>query len=174
MILRDDDIYLTESPNGHGVYYDFEAFKRVHEFIAGKGIKHTLAIVAGEIENHPELTEYILERKDEFEFGVHGWMHENYSEWPKEAIKTSLTRAVKKIEEVFERPKIFFPPWNKRSDAIKQACAEIGLELNEEWMTPQAALAGGEEKIIGFHYWSEPERRCIAQILKTTDPKEQT
>jgi len=158
IILRDDDIYLTESPTDGTLFYDFEKFKEVHELIAGAGLIHTLAICAGEIENHPELTFYILNRKEEFDFGIHGWMHEKYSTWLKENIKSSLFRSKAVIEAVFGvEVKWFFPPWNKRSPEMFEACKELGLKVNDEWMTLTDALNGKKEEVIGLHYWNNEE-----------------
>jgi peptidoglycan/xylan/chitin deacetylase (PgdA/CDA1 family) len=173
MILRDDDIFLTESPRGFGEYYNFDKFKEIHEIISKNGKKHYLAINAGEIENYPELIGYILNRKDEFEFGLHGWQHERYSEWNSEAIEASLARAKKKVEERFNvKVKWFFPPWNKRSEAMKLACERLGLRLNDNWITPQEALEGKTADSICFHYWNNEEKKCIQQMLENTALKE--
>jgi peptidoglycan/xylan/chitin deacetylase (PgdA/CDA1 family) len=166
-LIVDDDPFLTESPNGLGVYYNFEQFKKVHEMIAGAGQIHTLAICAGEIENNPELKEYILSRKDEFNLQLHGWLHERYSEWSKEAIKVSLQRAKDKIEKTFDvEVSLFFPPWNKRSPAMYEACKEIGVKLDDQWVNLTQALAGETKETIRFHSWNTLE---VEQLKKYLD-----
>lgn len=166
MIICDDDPFLTESPNGLGVYYNFEQFKKVHEMIADAGQIHTLAIIAGEIENHPELKEYILNKKEEFNLQLHGFLHERYSEWSKEAIKISLQRAKDKIENVFDvKVNWFFPPWNKRSPAMYEACKELGLKLDENWMNLTEALDRQNAETIRFHSWNLLEVEQLAKYL---------
>lgn len=165
-LIVDDDPFLTESPNGHGVYYDFEQFKKVHQLIAGAGEIHTIAIIAGEIENHPEMKEYILERKAEFGFGLHGWLHERYSEWQTSAIVVSLGRARRKIFETFgEWCTEYYPTWNKRSPALYEACKSLDLLLNDDWMTLTEALTGEQKKAIRFHSWNQAEVDQLKKYL---------
>lgn len=165
-LICDDDPFLTESPNGLGVYYNFEQFKKVHEMIANAGEIHTLAIIAGEIENHPELKDYILKRKDEFNLQLHGWLHERYSEWSKEAIKVSLQRAKEKIEKTFDvEVGYFFPPWNKRFPAMYEACEDLGLKLDDNWCNFTEALNGVKTKTIRFHSWNLLEVEQLEKYL---------
>ena len=168
MLFRDDDIFLTESPRGFGEYYDFVKFKECHEYFKKAKVKHVLAIVASEIWNHPELVEYLKENKEDFEFGIHGWAHERYSEWEEEAIYKSLNRAKNTIEEVFEtRCHWFFPPWNKRNDAMYKACERLELKLNDSFVVPHEALDGKEADALCFHAWNDEERGQIKTLLST-------
>lgn len=163
MIFRNDDIFLTESPRGYGVYYDFEKFKQAHELL--KGQTHLIAIVASEIENYPELTAYILEHKEDFVFGIHGWAHERYSEWEEEGIYRSLKRAKEKIEETFGVEAITFcPPWNKRSDAMYQACSRLGITVQDSFIVA-AELGEKENDVCCFHYWNDEEMENIKKYL---------
>lgn len=170
MILRDDDVFLTESPTDGALFYDFEKFKYAHELIADAGFKHMLAICASEIPNHRELTGYILDRKEEFEFGIHGWGHEKYSTWEnKTNIARSLFRAKERIENVFEvEVKWFFPPWNKRSQQMYDACEEIGLKLDDSWQNFDEYLADKcpEKETICFHYWNDHEVMLLKKALE--------
>lgn len=163
-LLIDDDIFATESPTDGRIFYDFDRFKEVHEIIAQSGQVHGMAICAAEIPNHRELTEYILERKNEFLFGIHGWNHEKYSTWSKEAIIRSLGRAQKRVEAVFdEKVEWYFPTWNKRSDEMYQACSELVLKLNDSWMNLTEALGGIEKETIRFHNWNDEEVKQLRQ-----------
>jgi len=163
-LLVDDDPFLTESPNGNGVYYDIEKFKNAHEIIINSGNLHTIAVVAGEIENHPEMKEYITSRNREFRIAIHGWMHERYWEWPKQAIIDSLDRAMRKVGKTLGMYYLeYYPTWNKRSPALYEACKELGLKLNDDWMTLGEALAGKEKKAIRFHSWNDEEVKQLRQ-----------
>jgi peptidoglycan/xylan/chitin deacetylase (PgdA/CDA1 family) len=164
MMMVDDDIYTTESPTDGTPLYNFERFKGVHELLANTGLKHTLAICAAEIPNHPELTEYILGRKDEFIFGLHGWNHEKYSTWPRGSIIHSLKRAKERIENVFDtKVEWYFPTWNKRSLEMYEACKELGLKLDDDWVNLTGALSGIKKNTIRFHNWNDNE---VEQLKK--------
>jgi peptidoglycan/xylan/chitin deacetylase (PgdA/CDA1 family) len=163
MIFRNDDIFLTESPRGYGVYYDFEKFKASHELL--KGHDHLLAINAAEIENYPELKNYILYNRHDFLFGVHGWSHERYSEWNEEAIYQSLKRAKEKIERTFnENVEWFLPPWNKRNEAMYRACERLDLKVNDSFIVA-ADLGEKESGVCCFHYWNEEEMSKIKEYV---------
>ncbi len=163
IIYRDDDIYLTSSKRS-GQIYDFEAFKVVHEMLSKNGKIHTLAIIASEIDNHPELTEYILERKNEFEFGVHGWEHSDYSTWKMEDVERDLQMAKEKIEKTFDTKCVwFFAPWNRWNEELILMAKEVGLTLNTEYLTPDQDPRSG---VLCFHYWIPEQREQLKKWLK--------
>lgn len=163
IIYRDDDIYLTESRRS-GQVYNFEEFKKVHEMISGAGKVHTLAIIASEIPNYSELTEYILSRKNEFAFGVHGWEHSNYIGWHKDDILNDLLSAKTRIEYVFDtKCEWFFPPWNRVNHKLINAASKAGLKTNTEYMLPQEDIKDG---VLCFHYWHKIEQELIQRWLK--------
>lgn len=163
-MLRDDDVYLTESPR-HGTHlYNFEKFKKAHEIIASYKIPHALAIVASEIPAYQELTEYINGRKKEFIFGLHGWTHMDYSVISESAVENSLGRAKLAVYDTFGvYPTWFFPPWNRRSDNLRTACKNLGLELCEHYAVAQY---WNGENICCFHYWNDNEVALLNKICK--------
>jgi len=164
MLFRDDDIYMTESPTRGSHLYNFEKFKECHELIASHGDIHILGIVAGEIENYPELTKYIKEHQKEMMFAVHGWMHYDYSLWKADKIYKSMMRAKNKITEVFgEVPQWYFPPWNRRNDEVMKAALEAKLRVSDNYVTPDQYLMGQRGELMLFHYWSE---NIIPEIKK--------
>ena len=167
-LLRDDDIFLTESPTSGKLLYNFEQFVAVHELIVSSGRQHCLAIIAGEIHNHPELMRYIRERPREFQYGVHGWLHERYTRWPADRITTSLRRAKDKIVETFNVvPSHYFAPWNQVNDAVRLACGELSLAIDEQCANAEYFLNGGTAEVLGFHYWNEAEVHQLAEWLGT-------
>jgi|GEM_PF-6882884 len=157
-LITDDDVFATESPTDGKLFYNFDRYREVHDILATAGLKHTLAICAAEIPNHPELVKYINTWKDEFTFGLHGWNHERYSTWPTEAIIRSLGRAKERIETVFDtKVEWYFPTWNKRSPELYAACEFLDLRLDDVWMNLDEALAGKEKETIRFHSWNDHE-----------------
>lgn len=165
MVFRSDDIFLTSSIRS-GQIYNFDAFKASHELLKGK--IHILSIIAGEIDNHPEMKEYIIANKKDFKFGIHGWLHNDYSKMPKEEIKKELSMAKDKIEKEFGvEVKWFFPPWNRVSETTRKACNEIGLKINENYIIPKQYLQGLRGDVINFHYWSKQEMDYLKLCLKS-------
>jgi peptidoglycan/xylan/chitin deacetylase (PgdA/CDA1 family) len=172
VIYRNDDIFLTESPRGFGEYYSFEKFKKSHELL--KGHKHILAIIAGEIENYPEMKEYILKHKDDFMFGIHGWAHERYSEWKEPAIYISIKRAKEKIESTFGvKATHFCPTWNKRNYDMYIAVQKLGMEVQDHFIVPREIEEGKSAEAVCFHYWNDDEmtilQRCIPQTSDNSE-----
>lgn len=167
MRLRDDDIFLTESPTQGNQLYNLEKFKAVHEMIVKSGNIHYIAIIAGEIENYPELIKYIRAHKNEFGFGIHGWLHHAYTTWSHEHTYLSLERAKKKIIDTFRVvPKIFFPPWNKTNLEVVVACKQLDLEIDSSFVSPTQALMGQTATSLCFHYWHDGEVAQLKQWLK--------
>jgi len=151
IVYRDDDIYLTSSERS-GQIYNFEMFKQAHELLSANNKIHTLAIIASEIDNYPEMTEYILSRKDEFDFGVHGWGHSDYSKWDIKDFKQDLIKARNKIEKTFGiKCHWFFAPWNRFTDEMVEATKEIDLETNIHYSLPEHPRQ--EDAVLCFHYW---------------------
>jgi peptidoglycan/xylan/chitin deacetylase (PgdA/CDA1 family) len=167
MLLRDDDIFLTESPSNGRHLYNFEKFVKVHTMLQSYQKKHAIAIIASEIDNYPKLKEYIKANKKDFIFGVHGWGHQTYSVWGLNEIKESLGRAMGKIDDVFGvRPEYFFPPWNKRSPAIFEACGQLKLKVDEFFTNAVSVLQGDKADTLCFHYWNDLEVKQLEECLK--------
>lgn len=161
-VFRDDDIYLTRSERS-GQIYDFEAFKSVHEMLAEAGQIHTLAIIASEIDTYPELTKYILERKKEFAFGVHGWEHSDYSKMEQNKVKADLLKAKNKIEKVFDTKCFwFFAPWNRWTDELIETAKDCGLKLNTHYCLPDQEVQKG---VLCFHCWIKEQRKQLKKWL---------
>ena len=161
-ILRDDDIYLSNSPRYGTLYYNFNEFVEVHEMIADAGFKHTLAIIASEIDKYPELTEYIKRHLSECNLEVHGWEHADYSKWVNKAdITTDMLKAEVKIKKTFGvEPTMFFPPWNRYSDIMKAGVEDSGLKFMGDYVQfPQTG------DVICFHYWNLEERNMLKEWL---------
>jgi len=165
IVFRNDDIFLTKSVRS-GQIYNFKKFKESHELL--KGRIHILSIIASEIDNYPEMKDYILANKKDFRFGIHGWEHSDYSKMTKEQIKKELTMARDKIEDTFEvEVKWFFPPWNRVSESTRKACNEIGLRINENYIIPKQFIKGVKGDVIDFHYWHDEEMSILKQCLKS-------
>jgi len=170
LIWRDDDIYMTKSLRDDRHFYSYEQFKKVHQMIRERGFIHTLAIIASEIDKYPEFTKYLLEHKNEFSFQLHGLEHSDYFLWQEEdAIYMALEKAKGIIEKTFgTKVSTFYAPYNKITDKIRSVCARLGLEVNEDYVTPEQWLMGKRSKTINFHYWAVKEGQvdALRQVLE--------
>ena len=168
LIVRDDDIFLTEAPNSGQPIYDFEAFVKAHEMIAAAGATHRLAIIASEIREHPEMFKYIQNHLHECELAVHGWTHADYSRWKRPAwIARSLRDAGNAIEEFFAlKPKVFVPPWNKISPHVRKACASLNLTIDTSPFVQHDEARGKTH--VHFHYWNSTQVEAVRQWLATS------
>lgn len=167
MMIRDDDIFLTESPRNGRHFYNFEKFVKVHTMIKSYGKLHAIGIIASEIDNYPKLKKYIDDNKRDFIFAIHGWAHQYYATWGVEEIKESLGRAKGKISDVFGiTAEHFFPPWNKRSPAMYEACSHLKLKLDEFYTNAEMVLRGDKKDTLCFHYWNDEEVKLLEECLK--------
>src|SRR3990167_10733706 len=150
-LYRDDDI---------NVYTDAFVFKDLHkQFIAKKQV-HTVAVLMKDLWDNHALFWY-LATAPLLEVGLHGWEHVDYSTLRYETclahLRTSLDyweTNVKRMLQLSELPeekniRIFFAPWNKESDEIKDACQAVGLKFcnvkNGKWE---------DYNIKSFHWWN--------------------
>jgi len=146
LIHRDDD------PN---VYTCPHEFKKLHQKFIDKKQVHTVALIMKDLwQNHSLF--YYLATAPYLDIGLHGWEHKDYSQLSYnecyEDIKKSLdyweentSRMVGKTKEI----KIFFAPWNKEGEEIKQVCEDLGLKF--------CAVRKGIWEgyyIKSFHHWS--------------------
>ena len=163
IVFRNDDIFLTKSVRS-GQIYNFKKFKESHELL--KGRIHILSIIASEIDNYPEMKDYILANKKDFRFGIHGNRHENYSTWNEIDIYNDLKLAKNIIDKTFEtNTKWFFPPWNRISNNMINACNKLQLKINKNYIIPTQFLLGVRGDVLNFHYWNNDEMKKLIKCL---------
>lgn len=145
-LFRDDDISYTS---------DIHLVMKAHDIITKNGHIHTVAVQMYRLWECKEIWFWLMTAKN-LAIGLHCWEHDDYSamsaQKASEHIKRSLEYWKDKRHPSYNPPKIktFFPPWNKTSDQLMQACTLNGLRLDSR--------VGGE--VYGFHYWEliYPER----------------
>jgi len=145
-LWRDDDISVHTCPM---------EFKKLHQkFIDTKQV-HTVAVLMKDLwENHSLF--YYLATAPYLEIGLHGWEHKDYSKLSYEECYEDIYKSLDYWKENSDRMigshkeiKTFFAPWNRESDKIKMACANLGLNF--------CNVKGGEWQgywVKSFHYWS--------------------
>ena len=145
-------LYRDDDPN---VYTDAYLFKELHKQFLNKGIEHTAAVIMENLwENHALF--WYLATAPLLNIGLHGWQHKDYSilsyEECYDDLKKSLdywkensTRMTGQCKEI----SIFFAPWNRESENIRKACADVGLKFcnvkKGKWE---------DYEIRSFHWWN--------------------
>jgi peptidoglycan/xylan/chitin deacetylase (PgdA/CDA1 family) len=169
VVMRDDDAFLTRSPRmlDRAPYYNFDKFKSVHEFLADEGLKHSIGIVSGEIKDHPEMKEYILSAKEEYELCSHSHEHKDYSKMTSKEQEEDIKKSVETIEDEFQiRVHKFYAPFNHIDTNLIETCKKLKIELDTDFINPGQALAGMKAHSINFHYWADEQIKDLKEWVK--------
>lgn len=145
-------LYRDDDPS---VYTCAHEFKELHKKFIEKKQVHTVALLMKDLwQNHSLF--YYLATAPYLDVALHGWEHKDYSKLSYEECYSDLKKSLDYWKENSDRMighhkeiKTFFAPWNKESDNIKKACADLGLQFCN---TKKGNWNGFEVK--SFHYWS--------------------
>ena len=118
---------------------------------------HTCAVLMEDLWESKGVWFWLMTTKN-IDVTLHGWKHDDYTMCSKEIIKDTLSICLDYWEENSKRAmdvygyefrplKVFYPPWNKTSPALIEACRELGLEVN----TKTRQSHPGE--VWDFHWW---------------------
>ena len=147
--FRDDDISFTS---------DIGLLMQTHELIVSKGKVHTIAIQMERLWDNKEIWFFVMTARN-LAVGLHGWDHSDYSRMSMTEILDHLRRCREHwdshVGHYPNAPKIttFYPPWNRVSDELRQACQACGLTVDNRWKRGSG--------VYGFHSWEliDPIRR---------------
>ena len=145
ILRRDDDI---------NVYTDAFEFKRLHQQFIDKKTEHTVAVVMKDIwENHALF--WYLVTAPYLTIGLHGWEHKDYSLCSYEENYADLSKSMQywyensyRMTGISKHIDTFFAPWNKESDSIRKACADLGLKF----CNVKKGIWEGKQ-VNSFHGW---------------------
>ncbi len=159
MIWRDDDVsYLT----------DLKRFKMVHDIFNQYQVKHTIAVIAKDLEKNPELIEYI-KRQDNIEVQLHCWEHIDFTDNAK-LLHDHFRLGSKTLMDVFGKyPTILYPPWNRANEETQSIASKHGLTVsNVKISLSQYVRTMGTvgEDVVNFHYWADEEVVMLEVALK--------
>lgn len=138
-LYRDDDI---------NKFTDIATFKAINDLFKKYGKIHTCAIEMEGLWESKGIW-YLLTTEPNVEIGLHGWTHKDYSLLPIDEIVHDIERSLEywrtKVARGFGADKVkpikvFYPPWNKVSPNLINACAEFDLKVD--------ATSGYQ-----FHWW---------------------
>lgn len=154
--FRDDDI---------GFNNDINEFKAIHEIFNKYKVIHTIAVIAKDIDQpkFSPLVRYIRKQKN-IDVQLHCWEHTRVT--PKE-FSVQLPQAIDKIQKVFGRPMVFYPPWNEVAPWMIATCKENNIIINASKISLSQYLRGVRGETINFHYWSDECKDLEAAIIKS-------
>lgn len=160
IIFRDDDISCATKVQELAFVQDiFDKYK----------VRHTIALIAKDIEKAPELIKFI--RSKDIDVQIHCYEHIDYSlEENVQFILSHLEESKAIITKYFDNiPTIVYPPWNNSCNALEEIAHSLNLEVSTEKLSLQAYIrAGGgvKEKVVNFHYHASAEVMHLELALK--------
>jgi len=145
-LYRDDDV---------NKYTDMELMERIHKLFLESNKIHTVAVEMEDLWESKEVW-YWLMTTPNIDVGLHGWTHKDYSALSYEEIRKDIQQALDywnmhiKMAGYKERPiKVFFPPWNRVSQRLRDACANLKMKVDDR--------VGGE--VYNFHWWTFRDKK---------------
>ena len=111
-------------------------------------VELTIGVIGNKIGNDQKLASYLKYNKNNpyLKFANHGWEHEDFTHFSKEAQEMLILRSNEKISSLFDvEPKVFIPPFNSYNEDTISALTNlkfthISSELDEA--TPPFPLSG--------------------------------
>lgn len=158
IIWRDDDIsYAT----------DFNKFKLAHEIFKRYNVKHTIALIAKDIQKNPALISYILENNIDVQ--IHCWIHYRMP-LHLDILEQDLISCIGAIANNFGTvPTTIYPPWNDSDEKVIKIAKSLGLEVVPEKISlGQYIRVNGDvgENTVNFHYWADDDPFLLEAALK--------
>lgn len=158
MTWRDDDIHYST---------DLRLFAQTQELFNRYGVKHTIALIAKDIEKNPELIEYIM--ANDIDVQVHCWEHVDLT-LNTDILEKHLLRCMETILSVFGKiPTTVYPPWNKTDEKVNEIASDLGLVVRADKISLSAFVrTNGDvvEDTLNFHYWAPQEIILLEPALK--------
>lgn len=182
LILRNDDILdSTMTRKFKGKEFErYRFFNKMAQETNGLAI-HRPTILCTEIMNFPTAIIYTREewKKGTMDVQLHCWDHKDYVHKSKRDIKDMLKRSQDWFDLYLQQQfSIWCTPWGGDTSQAREACTEMGLELQptEGTLTPGAVVShfrvGGtvnvlKDKTVLFHWWNKGNNVFrICEILK--------
>jgi hypothetical protein len=154
--LRNDDVSVTT---------DIHLLMETHRIATERGIIHACGVLMDRLWDNKEVWLF-LNATPGLVVALHGLTHADYSTLGTEVIvqdiQSSLAYWERWSRPYKNRPQItsFFPPWNRVSPNLEEACRLTGLKLDSRWKS---------DGVWGGHSWEYllPDRR--AKLIKALE-----
>jgi len=164
--VRTDDVLNNTGSKFKGKEADrFRFINRMINESNGELI-HRPTIICTDIEEYPEVIEYIREetKLGRMDPQLHGWEHKDYVHSPRGQITTMLEKSMEWFHTNLDTSfTIWATPWGGDSALARDACDRMGITLQTTVPTcsPGAALKAAKEglealvveRTILYHWW---------------------
>lgn len=169
VVFRDDDIGFAHTAHKGEIVMDYDfitkKFIDIDQLFIKYGVKHTIAVIAKDIDKATELVEYIKDHPH-IDVQLHCWTHDDFTELTQTEIFDQLKKGKQILKEAFGKDvKIFYPPYNKVNDLVVRTAETLGLKTSFLKMSLQNYLNGYTNDVINFHYWAD-ECKDLENALK--------
>jgi len=131
-------------------YLDAEQLKIMDIFLS-KGDPLTLGLIMHKFGNDSSILNKISEgyKKGLFELAVHGWDHNNYSDFSEKEQISSLYKANERMQSIFgKKSDIFIPPFNKFNNGTLNAIRQLGFKIMSSSILDQYRYDLGKSTFI--------------------------
>lgn len=156
MIFRDDDISVST---------DLTRLKFIHDKFLKAGVTHTVAVIAKDLCNNPELVEYL--KLGGFDIQLHCWEHVDLTKLKLIDIRWHISDCLEMMDFCgFNRPTKLYPPWNKSNEKLSFAAYAAQITVSNKKISLSQYLNGVKGEVINFHYWDKECDDLDAALLK--------
>jgi peptidoglycan/xylan/chitin deacetylase (PgdA/CDA1 family) len=165
IIIRSDDFDFR---------LDTKDYIAVHEEFLKRDLIETVNLQFAQFDRlgnfRPELIEY-MKNTPNYDFQIHGWQHDKYSEMELAHVVRDLAAAKYFCWGMFGKlPTIWYPPWNCYSENMKTAADSLGMTIdNESYDIAKFIREVKSGEYTGhsfyFHAWQKPERELLTEAL---------
>lgn len=166
LVIRHDDYDFRMDP---------KQYIAIHEEFIKAGLIET-AVLQFTTDGHiktfqPELINY-MNTTSNWDFQLHGWAHDRYSEWETDYIIRDMSAAVMWCQKLFNKtPTVWYTPWNQWSNNMEQAAKVIGLTISNESYDIARFIREVESKhyegtTMYFHGWKSDEMLLFPKMLE--------
>lgn len=158
MIFRNDDVSCETN---------LQQFAAVHELFKKYNVLHTVALICKDIQKAPDLIKYIND--NDIDVQVHAWEHTDFTLLSDAEIRSQFKKSIAAIKKYFKKtPTVFYPPWNKSDDRVKNIADQFGLTVSANKVSLSGYLRGAAGDVINFHSWSDECVDLEAALKKYT------
>lgn len=166
LIIRHDDFDFR---------MDAQDYIDIHEKFIEAGLTETAVLQFtqdGHVKDFDGKLISYMRTAPNWDFQLHGWQHEKYSEWAYDDIIRDMAAAKYLCYQMFGRmPTHWFTPWNCYSEVLQNAAENLHLIVHNESYDIakfireiEANTYDGES--LYFHGWNENEMKYFPRMIE--------
>lgn len=156
-----------------------EFYIAVHDYFIANDLVETAVI---QISQHGRLPDFEKKRDlidymntaPNWDIQLHGWSHDHYHEMAYDDIVRDISAALFHFQRLFNRlPRVWYPPYNKRTEEMERAAATLGLVIDNEEISIKQFVDGVgwvKGRFTGhschFHGWNQAEMEYFEKMIE--------